>query len=155
VWPKSEQYDEVILAAVLNSPVANAFVATREGNRDITAEVLKLIPVPKFSRATMDHICDLVRRYEDSINAMPLHRPGDPERLLKNIDAVVVGAYRMPPRLERAVLDYFNDNDRKVDHPFHNYFPATLDVFVHLAEYLDEKFARSTVAGFMKKSSVR
>jgi hypothetical protein len=54
----------------------------------------------------------------------------DPERLLKNIDAVVVGAYRMPPRLERAVLDYFNDNDRKVDHPFHNYFPATLDVFV-------------------------
>jgi hypothetical protein len=103
----------------------------------------------------MDHICDLVRRYEDSINAMPLHRPGDPERLLKNIDAVVVGAYRMPPRLERAVLDYFNDNDRKVDHPFHNYFPATLDVFVHLAEYLDEKFARSTVAGFMKKSSVR
>jgi hypothetical protein len=155
VWPKSEDYDEVILAAVLNSPVANAFVATREGNRDITAEVLKLIPVPKFTLATIDNIHNLVRRYEDSINAMPLHRIEDSERLLKYIDAVVVGAYRMPPRLERAVLDYFNDNDRKVDHPFHNYFPATLDVFVHLTEYLDEKFSRTTVAEVLKKSSVR
>lgn len=155
LWPKSEQYDEVLLAAVLNSPVANAFVATREGNRDITKEVLDLIPVPKFSRAAKDNIRDLVRRYENAINAMPLHRTEDPEKLLKNIDAVVVGAYRMPPRLERAVLDYFNDNDRKVDHPFHNYFPATLDVFVSLAEYLDEKFARTTVAEFLKKSGVR
>lgn len=155
VWPKAENYDEVILAAVLNSPVANAFVATREGNRDITKEVLDLIPVPKFSRATVDNIHDLVRRYEDSINAMPLDRHEDPERLLKNIDAIVIGAYRMPPRLERAVLDYFNDYDRKVDHPFHNYFPATLDVFVHLTEYLDEKFGRTTVADFLKKSSVR
>lgn len=155
VWPKSEHYDEVILAAVLNSPVANAFVATREGNRDITAEVLKLIPVPRFALATIDNIHDLVHRYEDSINAMPLHRLEDPERLLKYIDAIVVGAYKMPPRLERAVLDYFNDNDRKVDHPFHNYFPATLDVFVHLTEYLDEKFGRTTVAEFLKKSSVR
>jgi hypothetical protein len=114
-----------------------------------------LIPVPRFALATIDNIHDLVHRYEDSINAMPLHRLEDPERLLKYIDAIVVGAYKMPPRLERAVLDYFNDNDRKVDHPFHNYFPATLDVFVHLTEYLDEKFGRTTVAEFLKKSSVR
>ncbi len=99
VWSKSAQYDEVVLAAVLNSPVANAFVATREGGRDITAEVLRLIPVPKFSRATIDHIHDLVRRYEASIGTMMLHGPEDPERLLKSIDAAVAGAYRMPPRL--------------------------------------------------------
>jgi hypothetical protein len=155
VWPKTDQYDEVILAAVMNSPIANAFVATREGGRDITAEVLKLIPVPRFSRATIDNIRDLVGRYETSISTMSLHGPEDPERLLKSIDAAIVGAYRMPPRLERAVLDYFNDNDRKVDHPFHNYFPATLDVFVHLSEYLDEKFARSTVGEALKKLSLQ
>jgi N-6 DNA Methylase len=155
VWPKSDQYDEVLLAALLNSPIANAFVATREGNRDITKEVLKLIPVPKFAPDTKVKIHDLVRRYEASISMISLQRPEDPERILKSIDAAVIGAYRMPPRIERAVLDYFNDNDRKVNHPFHNYFPATLDVFVHLADYLDDKFARTTVAEFLKKSSVR
>jgi hypothetical protein len=153
VWPKSDEYDEVILAAVLNSPLANAFVATREGNRDITAEVLRLIPVPKFSRTLADHIRGLVHRYEESINILMIHSPEDPERLLKKIDAAVMGAYRMPPRLERAALDYFNDNDRRVGHPFHNYFPATLDIFVHLSEYLDDKFARTTVGALLKKSN--
>ena len=153
VWPKSDQYDEVVLAAILNSPVANAFVATREGTRDITAEILKLIPVPKFSRATTEKIHDLVRRYEECISAMVLNRRDDPEILLKSIDATVLGAYRMPPRIERKLLDYFNDNDRKVDHSFHNYYPATFDIFVHLDQYLSDKFARSTVAEFLKKSS--
>ncbi len=31
VWSKTPRYDEWILSAILNSPVANAFVATREG----------------------------------------------------------------------------------------------------------------------------
>jgi N-6 DNA Methylase len=155
VWPKSIQYDETILAAILNSPLANAFVAIREGGRDITVEVLRLIPVPNFSKATLDQIHSLVRRYEVSINTMPLNNPEAPEVILKSIDAAVMGAYRMPPRLEREVLDYFNDSDRKVRHPFRNYFPATLDVFMHLSEYLDAKFARTTVAEAIEKSSVR
>lgn len=152
IWPKSGQVDEVLLAAILNSPIANAFVATREGGRDITAEVIKLIPVPKFSRTTTERIHELVNRYEMSINAMALDRHEDPEKLLKTIDAVVMAAYRMPPRLERQVLDYFNDNDRKVDHPFHNYYPATLDIYVHLSDYVDDKFSRSTVGELLRRS---
>jgi hypothetical protein len=155
VWPKSEQYDEVILAAVLNSPVANAFVATREGCRDITVEILRLVPIPKFSSATIGILHHLVDRYEAAINTGPMNQREDPEKLLKHIDAAVVGAYRMPPRLERTLLDYFNDNDRKVGHPFHNYFPATLDVFVHLSEYLDERFSRTKVGELLKKSGAR
>jgi len=155
VWPKSDQYDEVTLAAILNSPVANAFIATREGSRDITKEVFGLIPVPKFSRATIEKLHDLVRRYEDCIGTIVLNRREDAEMLLKSIDATVLAAYRMPPRLERALLDYFNDNDRKVDHPFGNYFPPTFDIFVHLDDYLGGKFARTTVAELLKKSSVR
>ena len=155
VWPKSDKYDEVVLAAILNSPVANAFVGTREGGRDITREVLKLIPVPTFSRTSIDIIHDLVRRYEESINTLALGSREGPETLLKNIDAIVVAAYRMPPRLERALLDYFNDNERKVDHPFHNYFPANLDIFVHLTEYLGDKFARTTMAELLKRSGSR
>ena len=153
VWPSVSYYDEVLLAAVLNSPVANAFVAAHEGNRDITKEILAMIPMPKFSPSAAQTIHHLVARYEESINSVFAdHRTQ--EKLLKSIDAAVIGAYRMPPRLERTVLDYFNDSDRKVAHPFSNYFPATMDVFVHLSDYLDEKFARSTVGNLLKKTKI-
>ncbi len=155
VWPKSKDFDEVILAALLNSPVANAFVATREGGRDITKEVLSLIPVPRFSRDETELLHDLVRRYEKSINTIALENPEDAEVLLKKIDAAVLSAYRMPPRIERDLLDYFNDNERKVGHPFHNYFPATLDVYVHLSEFMSERFARTTIGEILKKSHSR
>lgn len=154
VWPTTAEYDEVILAAILNSPVANAFVATREGSRDVTTEVLKLIPIPKFSRATVDLLHDVVQRYEATIGGLMV-RAEEQELLLKQIDAVVVGAYNMPPRLERELLDYFDNNDRRVSHPFHNYFPATLDVFVHLSEYLSDRFSRTNVGELLKKSSMR
>jgi hypothetical protein len=152
VWPKTGEYDEITLAAILNSPVANAFVASREGTRDTTLEVLKLIPVPKFSRVAVGQLHELVRRYEECVNTIVLDRHDDPETLLKQIDAMVLEAYHMPPRIERALLDYFNGSARKVDHPFHDYFPASLDIFVHLREYLGDKFARSTVGELLKKS---
>jgi hypothetical protein len=155
VWPKSDDLDEVMLAALLNSPVANAFVATREGSRDITAEILRLIPVPRFSRVETERVHDLVRRYEQSINTIALDSPEDAEVLLKQIDATVLGAYHMPPRIERALLDYFNDNERKVSHSFHNYFPATLDVFVNLSEFIDERFSRTTIGEVLKRSESR
>ncbi|MDE3179709.1 MAG: SAM-dependent DNA methyltransferase [Acidobacteriota bacterium] len=154
VWPTVPEYDEVTLAAILNSPVASAFVATREGSRDVTAEVLRLIPVPKLSKATGVVIHDLVRRYEEAINRLMV--PADEcETLLKHIDAVVVGAYNMPPSVERRLFDYFDNHNRKVGHTFHNYFPATLDVFMHLSEYLSDKFSRTNVGELLKKSTVR
>jgi len=149
VWPKSPQYDETLLAALLNSPLANAFVA-REGSRNTTAEVIKLIPVPTFSRVEAERIHELVNRYENVISRSRFEASDDPEKLLKSIDAAIVEAYRLPPRLERSLLDYFNDQDRKVAHSFHNYFPATFDVYVHLSQYLDERFSRSTVGELLK-----
>lgn len=154
VWPKNQQYDEVLLAAILNGPVANAFVALREGSRDVTAEVLRLVPVPTFSPVSRARLHELVGRYETSIQSMPLDSPENPEQLLKEIDAVVLDAYRIPPRLERQILDFFNDNDRKVSHPFTNYFPATLDVFVHLSDYISPRFARTTVGELLSKTRI-
>jgi len=154
VWPKSEQYDELLLAAVLNGPVANAFVAVREGSRDVTAEVLRLIPVPTFSSTARTRLHDLIERYEASIQAVALDAPENPEYLLKQIDAAVLDAYRLPPKIEKTVLDFFNDNDRKVAHPFTNYFPATLDIFVSLSDFLSPKFSRATVGELLKKAQV-
>ena len=64
IWSKSLKYDEIALSAILNSPVANAFVATHEWSRDITAEVLRRIPAPNFSRVQLERLHALVARYQ-------------------------------------------------------------------------------------------
>jgi hypothetical protein len=155
VWPKSATYDEVTLSAILNSPVANAFVATREGNRDITREVLRLIPIPSFSPEQRKQLSELITRYQTSISSMDFDMPENAERLLLEIDAVVLDAYRLPPRLERQLLDYFNDNDRKVTHDFGNYYPATFDVFVSLSQYRSPQFATATAGELVRRISAR
>lgn len=153
VWPKTPDYDEVVLAAILNSPVANGFVATREGKTDITLEVLRLIPMPVLLDAQRERLRALVDRYISSL-ALPLlggeFPAGDPETLLKEIDALVLDGYRMPPRLERKVLDFFAGEQRPVNHGFSDYFPADFDVFLSLSEYLDPRITGATVGSLVK-----
>lgn len=157
VWTKTNEFDEVLLAAILNSPVANAFVATREGNRDVTKETLEMVPVPLFSPTQKQKIRDLVSRYQSTATKLAMdHEREDPEALLKLIDATVLDGYHLPPRLERQLLDFFNyQPPRRVDHSFSNYFPESLDVYLSLSQFLDERSRTSTVGEFAKTISAR
>jgi len=62
VWPISPLLDEWTLSAILNSPVANAFVATREGKTDVTKETLLLIPVPVFTETQKITLRELIKQ---------------------------------------------------------------------------------------------
>ena len=159
VWPsdKSGVIDEVVLAAILNGPVANAFIADHEGTRDITAAVLRTMPMPMLSADQADRVRKLVRRYQSASTPawMESGEDPDPERLLKQIDAIVLQGYRLTPRLEREVLDHFNGSQRKVAHPFSNYFSEEFDLFVSLSQYLNPDFQGATVANFLKQSAGR
>jgi hypothetical protein len=152
VWPKSERYDEWSLSAILNSPVANAFVAAREGKTDVTIETLRSIPLPRFTDDQATRLRDLVSRYQQT-TALPL-QGGAPdavsEQLLKEIDATVLSAYKLPPRLERELLDFFRGNARPTSHAFQDYYPADLEVYFSLSDYLSPKFAGAT-AGELRK----
>ena len=158
VWPVQDRFDEFTLSAVLNSPVANAFVATREGRRDITVETLRNIPVPYFTRSQEDRLRLLIQRYQTSAE---LHRsgmmvttlPDEPEYLLKQIDAIVLDAYRMPPRLERGLLDFFRGYKRPVSHDFGEYIPADSKVYFSLSEYLSPDFNAATSGALLKRIS--
>src|ERR1043165_7603142 len=102
VWPKTDGLDEWLLSAILNSPVANAFVATREGKTDITLETLKDIPVPRFTDSQRDRLRELIAEYRRSISSLPMEAniSVNPTRLLMEIDALVLDGYHMPPRIE-------------------------------------------------------
>jgi hypothetical protein len=151
VWPQSLDFDAVVLAAVLNSPLANAFVATREGKVDITMETLRLIPVPVFTATQRRLLHRLVERYQTALEP-PLARQleEDPEQLLKEIDAVVLDGYRMPARIEREVLDFFRGQKRPAAHSFSDYFPPDLEVYFSLSEFLDSRFKAANVGRLLK-----
>ncbi|HUY93492.1 MAG TPA: N-6 DNA methylase [Pirellulales bacterium] len=154
-WPVS--YDIFALAATLNSPIANAFVATREGKRHITIETLYGIPLPAFSSDQTRELRALIEEYQRELDScesellkqIPTQKL---DTLLKRIDAVVLEAYDLPPRMERSVLDYFNDQPRAVPFEFTNYFPANFDSCFSLKQFLSDEFRKSTVEHFRRTS---
>jgi hypothetical protein len=152
VWPKGPPFDEFLLAVVLNSPVANAFVATREGKTDITMETLARLPMPIFTSSQADSLRSLVREYQRITKTLPLQRSDsdDPARVLMDIDALALDGYRMPPRVERQLLDYFRGYVRPTSHPFKEYVPKECDVYFSLSDYLSPEFKDAT-AGQLRK----
>lgn len=152
VWPKSSAVDEWTLAAILNSPVANAFVATREGKTDVTKETLMLIPVPIFTEAQRVRLRLLIKEYQKLTSGIPFDGVwGNAEGLLKQIDATVLSGYRMPPRIERQLLDFFRNQDRPTKHVFSEYFPEDFSAYFSLSDYLSPDFASATVGELLKR----
>ena len=145
VWPEVEDFDEVLLAAILNSPVANAFVFIHGNSRDVTLSVLEQVPVPYFTQTQAKRLRQLVKRYQA--------QPSDPTRVLMEIDSVVLDGYRMPARIERELLDFFRDEDRPVAEGFPNYFPADDDTFFNLSDYISPAFKESTAGALLKRLS--
>jgi hypothetical protein len=152
VWPKEDTFDEWLLSAILNSPVANAFVATREGKTDVTRETLLAVPAPIFTEAQRIKLRGLIKEYQAVISVIPLAgTQGDAESLLKQIDATVLSGYRMPPRIERQLLGFFRDHERPINHPFSEYFPQDMSVYFTLSEFLSPDFASASVGELLRR----
>jgi hypothetical protein len=152
LWPTGDWSAET-LAAVLNGPVANAFVAAQEGNSDIALEVIKAIPIPRFEPEMRDRVTSLIAEYLSLVESDTLllrSTARTPDRILREIDAAVLSGYDLPPRLERELLDYFNGEGERRPVPFHfaDYFPEDFQPYFSLADYLSEEFHRSRAKEF-------
>lgn len=144
IWPTNPKFDELLLAAIINSPVANAYVSTREGKVDITIESFKRIPVPHFTGDQARQIRDLVRQYQGVISsAFP--DESEAERLVLEIDATVLDGYYIPPKLQQELLEYFGSDARPVLHRFMGYPGVDEDVFFTLSDRLDSSYKSGTV----------
>ena len=100
--------------AVSSGPVANAFVAARNGGGTIRIGDQGAIPVPRG---------DLSPAGESAADyAVHLAAPDAPDRddrlegLLTEIDARVLGACDLPPRVERRLLERFRGAARPITH---------------------------------------
>jgi len=146
VWPNDARLTTAI-AAVLNSPVANGLAATREGP-NIPHETIEKLPMPQFSNDQLEAIDNAVADYSSRVDASDWLSA---DAALRYIDAIVLQAYDLPPRVERKLLDHFRGRIRPVPLDFGDYFPDNFRPCFSLADYLSDSFKVSTAGAFRSR----
>lgn len=141
IWPRSDTLPLEALEAILNGPLANAFVTERASNQHFTNELLKLLPMPKRALGRVVEAVERYRAASAAVSVEALRTAGSDDvlnRLLIEVDAEVLRAYDLPPRLERQLLEFFrgHEHERRVDPPFRGWLPEDFTAYMPLHEYL-------------------
>lgn len=151
VRSKIREWSLEVIWAILNSPLANAYTYCHSLERNNQTGMIRNLPIPNYDPYSLHRLNNLVRNYFDLYDSKGkiLHDEVDTKearhRMLA-IDAEVMKLYNLPPKLERQVLDLFDEWERKgVDFKFDRYFPKDFDSWIPLHEYLSEEYQRSTV----------
>lgn len=123
----------------MNGPVANAFIAVHSPAKGIRASAIAQIPIPP---SLPNQLADLVAKYAARLVNPQILREDDEQlaMLLTQIDAVVLEAYDLPPRLERQLLEYFRDAERPVAHPWTHWNDTDPTPGLRLAERVSGRF---------------
>jgi type I restriction-modification system DNA methylase subunit len=158
IRPKSKMYSVEFLWALLNSPIANAFVHSKSGKLHIIQETLETMPVPHiYSSRDLDATVNAVKvyfKYADTFEKTDNPIRTDIEKLKQlrlQVDAAILKLYDLAPRDERMLLDLFAGQKRP-GVPFEQteYFSRDFTPFVPLHEYLSPEYKFST-AGEIRK----
>ncbi len=121
VWPRREVTIPVeSLAAVMNGPLANAFVYGHERGRDNQSGTLERVPLPTFDAGEWNHLAELVRGYV-AVTQSRLSDATAVRSALYRIDAYLLAGYNLPPHLERKLLKVFDGEARPVSCEFLGY----------------------------------
>lgn len=132
-----------LLAAVLNGPVANAWVHEHGGERrHVQASLAGSVPFPEKSLLNLPRIVSLVRQAEYDV---------EPE-IWRRIDAEILRGYNLPPRLERRLLRFFDGEPRFGVEDF-SYYPPDFESALPLHEVLELDESR-TVGAVLPKVPV-
>jgi type I restriction-modification system DNA methylase subunit len=136
LWP-SNGWTAKSLAAVLNGPVVNAFIATHE-KKHVRKKTLARAPLPRLSpldMETLDRLVDQFVKFASTNESWSAERSRE---ILINIDAQVLRGYNLPPRMERQILEFFRDRTRPVPFDFGDYYPQTFSPYIPLWMYISK-----------------
>ncbi len=148
IRPEDTQWSLEAIWALLNSPFANAFAFCYCMERHNLESIIRDIPLPKCNSSDLEKLKSMVLDY------FALYKEGffqleasdkEGEKAMLAINAEVMRLFDLTPKLERKVLDLFNDYKRKGVHfNFYRYFPKGFESWIPLHEYLSEEYQRST-----------
>jgi hypothetical protein len=113
----------VELCAILNSPLANAFSFVHDEQKHLRKETLQRLPLPsaRISREVESLIDEYVAASAGDDGPLFSSRPKSAHDLLMEIDAVVLKAYDLPPKLERELLRFMSEGQRPSRADFEGY----------------------------------
>ena len=153
LWPRAEIPIEV-LAALLNGPVANAFVSDTQqiafNRRRLTLKHLATLPVPWLSPDAMERIATWVHRVQ-----LAIHRDPTVDRSLwLSLDAEVLRAYDLPPFMETRLLQSFDQSNRP-GVPFHwSYYDTPISCAMPLFSWTNGQMERAEAKATMDRITI-
>ena len=156
IWPNNNMSLEV-LAAIINSPVANAFISTRDDQRSIRIQTLRRIPIPNIHPEQEREISSLVHEYKEVrgqwLFGLIPHKLAHSKckKLLQLIDAEVLKAYDLPPRIERSLLNYFSGHARPGPVEFMQYFPDSFKPSLPWHRFISSDLEEATAAATLAR----
>ncbi len=130
LWPQNDKVDLDALSALLNGPIINAFM--REHSFDKRFRINTLLNAPLPARLP-GGLGELTRLYTRQLS-MKRHNDEQLAFLLDEIDALALAAYNLPPRIERALLASFKDDERPLAHNWSAWGIAENDACISLEE---------------------
>ena len=111
-----------MVAAVLNGPIANAYLAAHQRDRDNHIIKLEKIPIPLLNDEDWQEVVTLVNDYSLLAGKGALKsQPRDLSDTLLKIDGIILRGYDLPASLERQIFDFFAGAERPVPFDFSGY----------------------------------
>lgn len=149
VWPKKSEIDIKVLAAILNSPLANAYIFSFSSGRSIYKRYYERIPIPPQEniKKNSEVIVSLVEKY---IHKIKKNDDSDAYSILVKIDAEVLKLYNLTPKMEKMLLDIFDGFDRPTHFEFKRYYPPNFESYIPLHIYISEQYKKSTFKKFVE-----
>jgi hypothetical protein len=140
IWPNNNDIKYLFfIAAVLNSPIANAFVFSFTSDKTITKRIYELIPIPSHNTNDIELIYTLVNEYLKNTQ----NDKDKAKNILLKIDAEILKLYNLPPKLENKLLKIFWKEKRKVPFKFDGYYPPYFNSWIPLYVYISQKYNNS------------
>lgn len=155
IWPRTGMAIEV-LSAFINSPLVNAALFSKSYGRDNPVDVLEQIPVPFANAMDSAKVTELVRHY-GALRAQldtTAHKETilhDCIRTLLKLDALILKAYDLSPKLERRLLEFFRGYPRPLPYPFPDYYPADFRPYIPLHKFIEMDLKQASAGELLKR----
>lgn len=130
------------IEAILNSPIASAFIGIHNQRKGLRVEVLERLPIPVA--VTPDSWTEAVSRVHALASPPEILSMNDDRELssaLLALDAAILKEYALPARLERDLLMYFEGARRPLVGAFSGYPHSRGGMALSLEERLAGKFS--------------
>lgn len=140
MWPHDEADVEKLdsFAAILNGPVANAHLTSRNSSKSFRISDIMSIPLPRdlpdVSKLVGEY-SEIAENWDKAISCGTHMRD-----LLVEIDAKVLAAYGLSARLESELMDRFADARRPVTHDWENWNQLYTRTELTLSERLSGRY---------------